>query len=113
MKVLIVEDEPTVARILERKLLKLGFKVEKVDTIAEASKALKHGVDILFLDFVLKDGRAVDLLPCSELKSVPRIIMMSAFMEEIDKTVFSDLNIIEFLIKPFSDIDSVLSNLKE
>lgn len=111
MKVLIIEDEPTIARILERKLLKKKFSVSKVDSISEAKDILKNEFDLVFLDFVLKDGRASDLLENEHLKAVPQIIMMSAFMEEIDKSVFSDFNIIKFLIKPFDDIDSVLNDI--
>lgn len=112
MNILVVEDEPTIARILMRKISALGHKVEGTGKIKEACKLLNEkSYDILFLDYVLEDGRAIDLVKKAKLSDIGRIYMMSAFMDEVDKSLFNQLNVKAFLTKPFDDLDVVLQDL--
>jgi len=108
MKALIVEDEPAIARILSRKLKGLGYDCSVTESVKEAKTLLKNlKPDLLFLDYVLVDGRSKELAVEGCLSCVPQIFLMSAFMEDLEKKDFEGLNI-EFLKKPFQDLNSVL-----
>lgn len=59
MKVLVVEDEPLLAMLLEESLLELGHEVAgSAATVDQAMAALDaHEVDFALLDFSLADDR--------------------------------------------------------
>jgi DNA-binding response OmpR family regulator len=111
MKALVVEDEPAIARILSRKLKGLGYECTVTDSVKEA-KGLLTSIkpSLLFLDYVLTDGRSKELAVEGYLKEVPQIYLMSAFMEDLEKKDFDGLNV-EFLKKPFQDLNSILNQL--
>jgi len=111
MKALVVEDEPAIARILSRKLRALGYDCMVTESVKEAKGLLTDNkLDLLFLDYVLTDGRSKELAVEGYLKEVPKIFLMSAFMEDLEKKDFDGLNI-EFLKKPFQDLNSILDQL--
>lgn len=60
---LVVEDDERLCAVIAEALATLGFAVRVVGSIADARAALTPGPpDLLVLDVVLPDGRAVDLL---------------------------------------------------
>ena len=111
MKAVIVEDEPAIARILSRKLKGMGYECTVTESVNEAKVILeKVKPELLFLDYVLADGRSKELAVEGHLKSVPKIFLMSAFMEDLEKKDFEGLNVV-FLKKPFQDLKSVLAQV--
>lgn len=112
-KVLIVEDEPAISRLLKRRLLKADFEVTCVSSLKEAKKALKEsGWSFIFLDYILEDGRSKDLADQSYLGETDKIYLMSAFMEDLDKSDFKNLNVI-YLKKPFDNLSEVLESIHQ
>lgn len=111
MKVLIVEDEPAISRILSRKIKQMGHEVEATDVVSQAAELIKHfKPEVIFLDYVLKDGRSRELAVSGALKPDHRIFLMSAFMDDLEKSDFANLDV-TYLKKPFKDLKSVLGSL--
>ncbi len=99
MKILIVEDEDTIAVPLAEGLRREGFEVERVATGGEALEAAE--ADLVLLDLRLPD---VDgLTVCRELRArsdVP-IIVVTAKGEEVDRVVGLEVGADDYVVKPF------------
>ncbi|MEZ5228963.1 MAG: response regulator transcription factor, partial [Acidimicrobiales bacterium] len=99
MKLLVVEDDPSIAQPLGVALRREGFEVQHAAT---ARAALDAGdVDLVLLDLGLPDldGHVV----CRELRSrssVP-IIVVSARGDEIDRVTLLELGADDYVVKPF------------
>ena len=99
MRILVVEDEDTIAEPLTDGLRREGFEIERVASGAEALAAPIP--DLVLLDLRLPD---VDgLTVCRELRtrsSVP-IIVITAKGEEIDRVVGLEMGADDYMVKPF------------
>ncbi|MCP1366750.1 response regulator, partial [Halomonas sp. BBD48] len=70
MRLLIVEDDPLIARSLEQALGPLGNTVETFSRLSEARAALAHGhFDLVVLDLGLPDGNGLMLLAALRSRS--------------------------------------------
>jgi two-component system, OmpR family, response regulator RegX3 len=99
MRVLLVEDEESVAEPLAAGLRREGFDVTWVANAADAVAASEH--DLVLLDLRLPDRDGYEV--CRELRgrsSVP-IIVISARGEEVDRIVGLELGADDYLVKPF------------
>ena len=107
-KILIVEDEESIAD-LEKDYLELsGFEVEVAnDGQTGLDKALFGDFDLVILDLMLPgiDGYQV----CRELRSTSQvpIIMLSAKGEIFDKVLGLELGADDYMIKPFDSKELV------
>ena len=111
-RVLIVEDEPDLVRVLEFNLQQAGFETRAVGRASEAMKAA-HALapDVVLLDLMLPDGPGTEV--CRALKSDPQtrnvpVIMTTAKGEEIDRVVGFELGADDYVVKPFSVRELVL-----
>jgi two-component system response regulator BaeR len=101
--VLVVEDEPKLARLLADYLRAAGFAPELVGRGDEVAAAVReHAPVLVLLDLNLpgKDGIEV----CRELRrdsDVP-VIMVTARTEEIDRLLGLELGADDYICKPFS-----------
>ncbi|MFD0883835.1 response regulator transcription factor [Streptosporangium algeriense] len=102
-RILVVEDDPTVAEVVTRYLERDGHRVECVDDGAEALRlALASPPDLLVLDLMLP--RMDGLQVCRKLRErwpVP-VIMLTALGEEIDRVVGLETGADDYVTKPFS-----------
>ena len=105
-KILIVEDEKDIIKMLEYNLKKEGFRVTNARDGEDAlDLALRQYPDLILLDLMLPgiDGLEV----CKTLKketktaSIP-IIMLTAKSQESDKVVGLELGADDYITKPFS-----------
>jgi len=99
MKVLVVEDDPSISGPLLEGLAREGFDVEVATTGSDALAAAP--ADLVLLDLGLPDleGSVV----CQRLRaatSVP-IIVVSARGEEIDRVMLLELGADDYVVKPF------------
>ena len=102
-KVLVVEDEPMVAEVVERYLRRDGYDVAIVhDGKAALEEFQTFAPDLVVLDLMLPkiDGREV----CRRIRerSQTPVIMLTARGEEIDKLVGLELGADDYVTKPFS-----------
>ncbi|MCG5219688.1 response regulator transcription factor [Streptosporangium sp. KLBMP 9127] len=102
-RILVVDDDPTVAEVVARYLERDGHVVECVGDGAEAlRRALNNPPDLLVLDLMLPkmDGLQV----CRRLRErwpVP-VIMLTALGDEMDRVVGLETGADDYVTKPFS-----------
>lgn len=103
-RILVVEDEPTIAMALQDDLRLEGHDVDVIDdgTAAEAA-AIARRHDLILLDVMLpkKDGFAV----CRAIRQAgvhTPIIMLTAKGQEADKVLGLELGADDYVTKPFS-----------
>ncbi len=107
-KILLIEDEISIAE-LERDYLELsGFEVEIAGDGSEGlSRALKEDFDLFVLDLMLPGMDGFEICRrIRESKNTP-IIMVSAKKEDIDKIRGLGLGADDYITKPFSPSEMV------
>ena len=101
--ILVVDDEPRVARLARDYLEKNGFRVITAsDGQSALTIARREKPDLLILDLMLPviDGREVCRILRRE-SDVP-IIMLTALSEEIDQVTGLEIGADDYITKPFS-----------
>jgi two-component system, OmpR family, response regulator RegX3 len=99
MKVLLVEDDDTIAVPLVKGLEREGFTVAHV---ARGSDALAAPVaDLVLLDLVLPDLDGYEVCRRLRTRSDVPIIVISARGDEVDRVVGLELGADDYLVKPF------------
>jgi two-component system response regulator RegX3 len=99
MRLLVVEDDPTIAEPLRRGLVRQGFDVDLAGTGAQALAAGECDLVLLDLGLPDMDGRDV----CRQLRArsgVP-IIVVTARGDEIDRVILLELGADDYVVKPF------------
>ncbi len=102
MQTLIIEDEKPAARLLQRKLEKLGIPVSvMLHSVQEALDWFEQNPhpDLIFLDIQLSDGLSFEIFEAIEIKSA--IIFTTAYDEYALKAF--KLNSIDYLLKPIDE----------
>ena len=107
-RILIIEDESTIAE-LERDYLELsGFEVEVANEgVSGLEKSLNEDYDLIILDLMLPEVDGFEI--CRQVrakKNVP-IIMVSAKKDDIDKIRGLGLGADDYMTKPFSPSELV------
>src|SRR5689334_22198565 len=99
MRVLVVEDEESIAEPLAEGLRREGFVVSVAATGAEALAAGE--TDIVLLDLRLPDIDGLDV--CRRLRERSRvpIIVLTARGEEADRVVGLELGADDYVVKPY------------
>ena len=98
MKILIVEDEPSLREVMQRALRQEGYVVETAATYAEADRRVS-GYDY---DCILPDGNGLRLLErIKGLRRKENVIIVSARDSLEDKVLGLDRGADDYLAKPF------------
>lgn len=103
-RVLIVEDEPTIAEPLVYALTRDGFDVETVALGRLALGRLQSGpaVDLLVLDVGLPDLSGFEICKTLRRESELPVLFLTARGEEIDRVVGLEIGADDYVVKPFS-----------
>jgi two-component system KDP operon response regulator KdpE len=110
-KVLIVDDEPAIRRLLGAALERTGYKVVELGTGQELVSALSiDRPDAVLLDLGLPDRDGLELVPLV-VKSGAALLVVSARDETQEKVAALDLGADDYVTKPF-DTDEVLARLR-
>jgi two-component system alkaline phosphatase synthesis response regulator PhoP len=108
-KILVVDDEMHILRIVKYKLESAGYQVL---TALNGTEALQIARDekpsLIFLDIMMPGINGYEV--CSELKNDPAtrdiiIIMLTAKGQESDKIKGLEVGVDEYITKPFSPQD--------
>ncbi len=104
-KIVLAEDEPQIARLIEFKLRKEGYQVTWKENGEEALVAIKEEKpDLILLDVMMPvmDGYEVlrQIKEDENLKSIP-VIMLTARAQERDVVKGIDLGAQDYITKPF------------
>ena len=102
-KILLVEDDPSLAEVLRYNLLKNGYRVVAAGDGYKALEVFRSAKpDIVLLDVMLPglDGYEV----CRRLlkESSTPVIMLTARGEEMDKVLGLEIGADDYITKPFS-----------
>lgn len=104
MNIIIIEDEKPAARLLQRKVEKLGLQVNQMLHSVEESidwfKSNAHP-DLIFLDIQLSDGLSFEIFENVTINSA--VIFTTAY-DEYALRAFK-LNSIDYLLKPIDEDD--------
>lgn len=101
-KVLIVEDEPTISRVLQAYLSKNDMLTEQAWTGNEAvEKFTEHRPDLVLLDVMLPDKDGWAVLKEIREKSACPVIMLTALGEIDDKLKGFESGADDYIAKPF------------
>ena len=103
MKILIVEDEPSLQEVIQRTLEKERYVVEVADNLADAmEKTGVYDYDCILLDIMLPDGSGLELLErIKQMRKKENVIIISARDSIEDKIAGLDLGADDYLAKPF------------
>jgi DNA-binding response OmpR family regulator len=102
-RVLIIEDDPTVAEVVGRYLAREGYEVEISNDGAEGlDRALSDPPELVVLDLMLPTLGGLEI--CQRIRAtapVP-VIILTALGEETDRIVGLELGADDYVAKPFS-----------
>lgn len=100
--VLVVEDEPQIAEILEGYLRSSGYRTERAGD-GEAALRLVRAAhpDLILLDVLLPKVGGLEVLKAVRAESTTPVIMLTARTEELDKLLALELGADDYVTKPF------------
>lgn len=103
MKILIIEDEPSLSELIEREVISEGYVAECArDFISAETKIVGYNYDCILLDISLPGGSGLELL--AKLRAMGRrenVIIISARDSVDDRVVGLELGADDYLPKPF------------
>ncbi len=107
MNIIIIEDEKPAARLLQRKVEKLGFTVKQMlHSVEEAINWFSNNAqpDLIFLDIQLSDGLSFEIFEHFDKvsKSLQSAIIFTTAYDEYALRAFK-LNSIDYLLKPIDE----------
>ncbi|MBV8694119.1 MAG: response regulator transcription factor [Ktedonobacteraceae bacterium] len=101
-RILVVDDEPEIVRILERRLLAEGYEVFTASSGAEALSSVRaYRPDVMLLDLGLPGISGLDVCQQVRTQSNLPIIVLSVKGAEHDKVQALDLGADDYVPKPF------------
>jgi two-component system, OmpR family, KDP operon response regulator KdpE len=111
-RVLVVDDEPAILRVVQTNLSGHGFRV---DTAATGQEALETAgrvhPDLVLLDLGLPDMDGVDVIRSIRERAATPIVVLSARGAEHDKVDALDLGADDYLTKPFG-VNELLARVR-
>lgn len=102
-RILIVEDEPRIADVLERYLRAAGYVTERASSGSRALELWRAASpDAILLDLMIPDMDGLEVARKVRASSDVPILMVTARSEEIDRLVGLELGADDYIAKPFS-----------
>lgn len=102
-KILVVDDEPQIIKVLKGYLEKAGFQVM---TAGDGQMALqlfqREKPDFVILDLNLPGMDGLEICTAIRRESTVPILMLTARVEEADRIIGLELGADDYVIKPFS-----------
>ncbi|MBG0792281.1 response regulator transcription factor [Methylocystis sp. H62] len=113
MRILLVEDQASLARQVVLRIESAGYEVDRVATIEEAKLALKSGsYSLTLLDRRLPDGDGIDLIaPIRAVQPEARILMLTALDAVDDRIEGLEAGADDYLTKPFN-LDEMIARIR-
>ena len=101
MRILLVEDDMTLAMGIEYSLKNEGFEVVHANTLKKARQDfIDPDIDMILLDVTLPDGSGYDLCKEIRMEKDTSIIFLTACDEEVNIVLGLDMGADDYLTKP-------------
>ncbi len=111
-KILVVEDDAAVRRLVTTTLELHGYAFREAKTAAQALLELSsHQPDLVILDLGLPDRDGVEVIRTLRGWSSLPVVVLSARQEDADKVEALDAGADDYLVKPFS-VEELLARLR-
>jgi DNA-binding response OmpR family regulator len=111
--ILIIEDDPAVARGLQEGLLRDRYQVTWKDTGTDGIRfAREHNPHLIILDVRLPDGSGFDF--CRQMRQLglrQPVLMLTVQREEMDKVLGLEMGADDYVTKPYS-LRELLSRIR-
>src|SRR6516225_6833021 len=111
-RVLIVDDDPDIQRLVSYNLGQAGFQVTTASSGRLALETVQtHPPDLIILDIMMPDIDGMEVCRTLRQRETSRripIIMLTARGDEIDRVVGFELGADDYVMKPFSPRELVL-----
>ena len=106
-RIVVVEDEPGLARLLGRILGVSDYAVTVVGTVADALTAIRTvDPDLIILDLILPDGRGEDVLTeLMRFRPSSRVLVLSSMTQVATRVSVLEGGAVDFLAKPFANAE--------
>lgn len=102
-KILIVEDEQKIARLVRLYLEEAGFEAVAIHDGGQAIHAFRHErPDLVLLDLNLPGMDGLDVCRSLRRESDVPVIMLTARSDEADRLIGLELGADDYVVKPFS-----------
>ena len=113
MRILIIEDEPTLKKTMLEGLKEFGYQSDEVDTIKDAEYYLDiRNYDLILMDWMLPDGDGIDLIPQIKHKSSKTVIVvLSARDDNASEVKALRRGADDYIRKPF-DFDVLIARIE-
>jgi two-component system, OmpR family, KDP operon response regulator KdpE len=100
--ILIVEDDPSIRKLVRVNLVKRGYEVKEAGDSHQAIAIFQEGsIDLVLLDLMLPGLSGVDICTWIRARSDVPIIVLSARLEEDLKVAALDAGADDYVTKPF------------
>ncbi len=106
--ILIVEDEPDIADLLEAYLRREGFRTERAADGLNALRLHRSArPDLVLLDVNIPEMDGFEVLQKIRGQTQTPVIMVTAMAEDLDKLLGLKLGADDYVVKPFSPLEVV------
>ena len=111
-RILIVEDEPDLARIVKRHVESIGFRADVAPSGEAALAMTEEPVDLVLLDVMLPGIDGLEVCRQLRLRSLYMpVLMLTARSSDIDKVMGLESGADDYLTKPFS-VQELLARIR-
>lgn len=111
-RILIVDDEAAIRRLLRVALERAGYRVVEAETARAALALANHErPEAILLDLGLPDRDGLELVPLLKARHAAALIVVSAREETGEKVAALDLGADDYVTKPF-DSDELLARVR-
>jgi len=112
MRILLVEDDPTLGSAVRDYLTRDSYAVDCVDCVGAARACLPGNYAVIVLDLGLPDGDGLTLLPAiRERPDPPAVLILTARDRLSDRVRGLDAGADDYLVKPF-DLPELAARLR-
>lgn len=103
MKLLIIDDEPTILETVEMRMRKEGYTTFTADSAEEGMRLYRRAKpDLVVLDIMLPNRSGFDFLRAIRQENATPVIMLSARAEDNDRIRGLELGADDYVTKPFN-----------
>jgi len=101
-KVMVIDDDASVLRLIDTALRDEGYEVITGQTVAWAQQSLRETpVDLCIIDLDLPDGSGLTLVKALRDQTGVGIIILTGRSDEMDQVLGFELGADDYIVKPF------------